>query len=188
MACVINADPILREYIEAHAANNVVTIYSKIGVLRLASELEEEHEAGIELTRVLRSFAGRALSYADTTRANILDGTFEWPEASRQPVINQIKATHKEAIQDFGDFPIVVNDDQHQEDYVKVNPYEPDHSAIDNYDQDARRCNALLKIDFQSTYDRIKAASVTLNATQVNEAAGAVGLCELALDRTASQL
>jgi hypothetical protein len=144
MACVINADPILREYIEAHAANNVVTIYSKIGVLRLASELEEEHEAGIELTRVLRSFAGRALSYADTTRANILDGTFEWPEASRQPVINQIKATHKEAIQDFGDFPIVVNDDQHQEDYVKVNPYEPDHSAIDNYDQDARRCNALL--------------------------------------------
>ncbi len=44
------------------------------------------------------------------------------------------------------------------------------------------------KIDFQSTYDRIKAASVTLNATQVNEAAGAVGLCELALDRAGSQL
>jgi hypothetical protein len=44
------------------------------------------------------------------------------------------------------------------------------------------------KIDFQGTYDRIKAASVTLNATQVNEAAGAVGLCELALDRAGSQL
>ena len=44
------------------------------------------------------------------------------------------------------------------------------------------------KVDFQSAYDRIKAASVTLNASQVNEAAGAVGLCELALDRAASQL
>jgi hypothetical protein len=44
------------------------------------------------------------------------------------------------------------------------------------------------KIDFQSAYDRIKAASVTLNETQVNEAAGAIGLCELALDRAASQL
>jgi len=144
MACVINADPILREYIEAHAEDNVVTIYSKIGVLVLASELEEEHEEGTELTRVLGSFAGKALTYADTARANILDGTFEWPEASRQPVINQIKATHREAIQDFGEFPIVVNDDPHQEDYIKVSPFEPDHSAIDNYNQDARRCNALL--------------------------------------------
>ena len=44
------------------------------------------------------------------------------------------------------------------------------------------------KIDFQSAYDRIKAVSETLNASQVNEAAGAVGLCELALDRAASQL
>src|ERR1700758_5379392 len=44
------------------------------------------------------------------------------------------------------------------------------------------------KIDFQSTYDRIKAASVTLNESQVNEASGAIGLCELALDRAAAQL
>lgn len=144
MACVINAEPIIREYVEAHAEDNVVTIYSKIGVLILASELEEEHEEGTELTRVLGSFAGRALTYADTTRANILDGSFEWPEASRQPVINQVKATHREAIQDFGEFPIVVNDDDHQEDYVKVSPFEPNHSGIDNYNQSARRCNSLL--------------------------------------------
>jgi hypothetical protein len=144
MACVINAEPIIREYVEAHAADNVVTIYSKIGVLTLGIELDKEHEEGTELTRVLGSFAGRALRYANTTRANILDGTFEWPEASRQPVINQIKAKHREAIQDFGEFPIVVNDDQHQEDYVKVSPFEPDHSAIDNYNTNARRCNSLL--------------------------------------------
>jgi len=43
-------------------------------------------------------------------------------------------------------------------------------------------------IDFQNTYDRIKAASVTLNASQVHEAGAAVGLCELALDRVCTQL
>src|SRR5438552_3446739 len=43
-------------------------------------------------------------------------------------------------------------------------------------------------IDFQNTYDRIKAASVTLNASQVHEAGAAVGLCELALDRICTQL
>ncbi len=44
------------------------------------------------------------------------------------------------------------------------------------------------RVDFQNTYDRIKAASVTLNASQVQEAAAALGLCELALDRVATQL
>lgn len=144
MACVINAQPDLRDYIEAHAADNVVTIYSKIGVLTLASALEEAHAEDTELTRVMMSFAGKALTYADTTRANILDGTFEWPEASRQPLINQIKATHKEAIQDFADFPIIVNDFDNQRDTVETNPFEPDHTAIDNYDQSARRSNQLL--------------------------------------------
>src|SRR5216684_6568345 len=44
------------------------------------------------------------------------------------------------------------------------------------------------RVDFQNTYERIKAASVTLNASQVQEAAAALGLCELALDRIATQL
>ena len=44
------------------------------------------------------------------------------------------------------------------------------------------------RIDFQSLYDRIKSASAVLNSSQVNEAAAAVGLCELALDRAAKQL
>ncbi len=44
------------------------------------------------------------------------------------------------------------------------------------------------KIDFQNTYDRMKSASATLNAAQVQEAAAALGLCELALDRAAAQL
>lgn len=44
------------------------------------------------------------------------------------------------------------------------------------------------RIDFQNVYDRIKAASTTLTASQSHEAAAALGLCELALDRIASQL
>lgn len=43
-------------------------------------------------------------------------------------------------------------------------------------------------IDFQNTYERIKAASNTLNASQVQEASAALGLCELALDRITTQL
>jgi hypothetical protein len=44
------------------------------------------------------------------------------------------------------------------------------------------------KIDFQNSYERMKAASTTLSAGQINEASAALGLCELALDRAATQL
>lgn len=44
------------------------------------------------------------------------------------------------------------------------------------------------RIDFQNTYERIKSASATLNASQVQEAGAALGLCELALDRITTQL
>lgn len=144
MACVINAEPGINEYVEAHAVDNVITIYAKIGVLTLSSELEEEHFIGHEITRVMGSFAGKALVYADTTRANILDGTFEWPEATRQPIINQVKSTHREAILDFAEYPIIVNDFDHQRATVKTNPHEVDLSAVDNYNQAARRDNSLL--------------------------------------------
>lgn len=43
-------------------------------------------------------------------------------------------------------------------------------------------------IDFQRTYDRMKAVSSMLNSAQVPEAAAALGLCELALDRASAQL
>ncbi|MCU1349385.1 MAG: hypothetical protein JWO56_2415, partial [Acidobacteria bacterium] len=43
-------------------------------------------------------------------------------------------------------------------------------------------------IDFQKVYERIKAISGTLNAAQATEAAAAVDLAELALDRTTSAL
>jgi hypothetical protein len=44
------------------------------------------------------------------------------------------------------------------------------------------------RIDFQNIYDRIKSASAILNDSHINEAAAAIGLCELALDRASTQL
>lgn len=144
MAAVINATPEVNTYIEAHATNNVVTIYSKIGVLTLSSALEEAHTVNEEITRVMMSFAGKVLTYADTTRANILDGSFGWPDASRQSLVNQIKTKFRESVLDFGEQPLVLNDFNHQRKIRKVNTFEVDHSAVDNYNQSARLTNGLL--------------------------------------------
>jgi hypothetical protein len=43
-------------------------------------------------------------------------------------------------------------------------------------------------IDFQSTYDRIKSVSATLNAAQASEAAANIDLCDLALERASEPL
>jgi hypothetical protein len=144
VACVINATPGIQEYIEAHAVTNVVTIKAKVGVLTLDSALEEDHAVQEEITRVMASFAGKALAYADTTRANILDGTFGWPDASRQSLVNQIKGEYRESVRDFGKQPITVNDFNHQRKTRKTNTFEVDLSATDNYNQAARLSNGLL--------------------------------------------
>jgi hypothetical protein len=141
---VINATPGIQEYIEAHAVTNVVTIKAKVGVLTLDSALEEDHAVQEEITRVMASFAGKALAYADTTRANILDGTFGWPDASRQSLVNQIKGEYRESVRDFGKQPITVNDFNHQRKTRKTNTFEVDLSATDNYNQAARLSNGLL--------------------------------------------
>lgn len=144
MACVINATPEINEYVEAHSVTNVVTIKAKIGILTLASALNEAHAAKEEITRVMMSFAGKALAYADTTRASILDGSFGWPDASRQSLVNQIKSEYREAVRDFGKQPIVVNDFNHQRKTRKTNTFEVDLSAVDNYNTAARLDNGLL--------------------------------------------
>lgn len=144
MACVINATPGIQEYVEAQASTNVVTIRAKVGVLTLATALEYAHDTQTEITRVLGSFANKALTHADTTRSHILDGSFQWPDASRQSLTNQIKAEYRESVRDFGKQPICVNDYNHQRKTRKTNTFEVDHSAIDNYNQSARLANGLL--------------------------------------------
>src|SRR5439155_17139938 len=43
-------------------------------------------------------------------------------------------------------------------------------------------------VDFQKIYERIKAAMPMINASQAAEAASALSLCELALERTTTSL
>ncbi len=254
MAAVINADPVLRKYVEAQATTNVITIYAKVGVLTLNSALAETHSveiadpttaptlassagalgAGIylvayahrnangstiiseiasitltaskkidvtslgslpaavtsadwyisrsanstdlafianndgsgfsinslpltsaasaptvngtgeEVLRVMMSFAHKSLTYADTTRSNILEGTFTWPEGASRSEINQIKLKRTEAIQDFAEQPLTINDTPHQEQMRKINVMDIDLTAVDNYWQAANLGNGLL--------------------------------------------
>lgn len=144
MACVINATPEVNTYVEAHAASNVVTIKSKIGVLTLSSALEEAHDINTELTRVMAAFTHKALTESDTTRSNFLEATFEWPDAARQSVVNQIKSEYREAVRDFGKQPLLVNDYVHQAKTRQTNTLEMDLQAVDNYNQASRVTNGNL--------------------------------------------
>ena len=144
MAAVINATPEVNGYVEAHGEDNVVTIYSKLGVLTLSSALEEAHTVNTEITRVLFSMADKARTYADTDRANILDGSFNWPHAGRQSPTNQIKADYRESVRDFGKQPLIINDYDHQEKTNKTETFEVDYQAVDNYNTAARLGNGLL--------------------------------------------
>lgn len=104
----------------------------------------KRNTTGEEVMRVMMSFAGKALTYADTTRANVLDGSFEWPEAGKQSTINQVKTKYREAIRDFAEQPLIVNDDRHQEQTNQTNTAEIDLSAVDNFNQASRLCNGYL--------------------------------------------
>lgn len=109
-----------------------------------AADLPKRNTTGEEIMRVMMSFAGKALTYADTARANVLDGSFEWPEAGKQSTINQVKGKYREAIRDFAEQPLVINDDRHQEKTGQTNTAEVDLSAIDNYNQAVRVGNGIL--------------------------------------------
>lgn len=108
------------------------------------ADVPKFNTTGEEILRVMMSFAGRALVYADTTRANVLDGSFSWPEGGRQSTVNQVKTKYREAIQDFGEQPLVVNDERHQRETSKVNSVDIDLSAVDNFNQAYRLCNGYL--------------------------------------------
>lgn len=109
-----------------------------------AADPPKRNTTGEEILRVMMSFAGKALTYAETTRANVLDGSFEWPEAGRQSTINQVKTKYREAIRDFAEQPLVINDERHQEQTGQANPAEIDLSAVDNFNQASRLCNGYL--------------------------------------------
>jgi hypothetical protein len=107
----------------------------------LSSALEEAHDAGEETIRVMMSFAGKALTYANTTRSNILNGTFKYLGSNGQTRYNQFKGTYHDPLRDFAEQPLVVNDYEHQEYVEKTVTLEIDLSAVDNYNQASRLLN-----------------------------------------------
>lgn len=139
----INGHPVLSRYVVADndGWNDWVDIYSKYGTVTLSSALEEAHDAEEETIRVMMSFAGRALTYANTTKANILDGSFKYLGTNGQTRYNQFKGTFHDPLRDFAEQPLIVNDYDHQEKVQKIQPLELDLSAVDNYNQASRLLN-----------------------------------------------
>jgi hypothetical protein len=139
----INANLTSQRIVEADNGgwDDFVTIKSKLGVVTLSSALEEAHDIGEETIRVMMSFAGKALTYANTTKANVLNGTFKYLGSNGQTRYNQFKGTYHDPLRDFAEQPLVVNDYEHQEYVEKVALLEIDLSAVDNYNQASRLLN-----------------------------------------------
>lgn len=143
LAFCINADRTLQGYIVAHCPvlDDTVHIECKRGVLTLSSVLAEAHDIDEETIRVMMSFAGKALTSADTTKANILNGSFKYLGNDGQTRYNQFKGTFHDPLKDFAEQPVIINDYANQDQVGKVIPLEVDLSAVDNYNQAARLLN-----------------------------------------------
>lgn len=144
LAFAINSNPDVRTFVEAvldDFADLSITLYSKMGVLDLSSALAEAHEADEETIRVMMSFAGKALTHADTTRANVLNGSFRYLGSNGQTRFNQFKGAFHDPLRDFAEQQLVINDYEHQDAVNKVLPLEVDLSAVDNFNQASRLLN-----------------------------------------------
>jgi hypothetical protein len=139
----INANLTSQRYVEAdnNSWSAFVTIKSKLGSVTLSSALEETHDAGEETIRVMMSFGDKALTYADITRSNILDGTFRYLGTNGQTRYNQFKGAYHDPLRDFAEQPLIVNDEDHQEETQKTVTLDIDLSTVDNYNQAARLLN-----------------------------------------------
>lgn len=109
-----------------------------------ADDVPKRNTTGEEVLRVMFSHAQKALTYADTTRATHLDGTFSWPEGGRQSTVNQVKTKYREAIRDFAEQPLIINDERHQELTGQTNSAEIDLTGVDNFWQASYLCNGYL--------------------------------------------
>lgn len=142
LAFAINAHPVINKYVVANNAtfDSVIQLSAKLGTLTLSSPLEEDHDIGEETIRVMMSFASSALTYADCTRSNILNGSFRYLGSDGQTRYNQFKGKFHPSLQDFAEREVIVNDEVHQETH-ELKPLEMDLSAVDNYWQAAQLLN-----------------------------------------------
>lgn len=143
LAFCINANRDLQKHIVAHCPvlDDTVHIECKRGVLTLSSALQEAHDIGEETIRVMMSFATSALTYADTTKANILNGSFKYLGSDGQTRYNQFKGTFHDPLRDFAEHNVIINDYAHQEQVQKIFPLEIDLAGVDSYNQAARLLN-----------------------------------------------
>lgn len=140
----INANRTLQKYVVAHVPvlDDVIHLSSKQGVLHISGPaLEHAHDIGEETIRVMGSYATAALTYADTTKANILNGSFKYLGSDGQTRYNQFKGTFHDPLRDFAEHNVIINDYDHQEQVQKIFPLEIDLSAVDNYWQAAHLLN-----------------------------------------------
>jgi len=144
LAFAINSHPIVRTFVEAYTTgfgDTTVALICKMGTLDLSSALEEAHGVDEETIRIMMSFAGKALTYADTTKANVLNGSFKYLGSNGQTRYNQFKGTFHDPLRDFAEQPLIINDYDHQDEVNKVLTLEIDLSAVDNYNQASRLLN-----------------------------------------------
>lgn len=143
LGVAINAHPVLSKYVEADndGWNDFVVISAKCGTLTLSPALEEAHDEGEETIRVMMSFADRALTYADITKSNIIDGSFRYLGTNGQTRYNQFKGTYYDPLRDFAEQPLIINDYDHQDETQLIKPLDIDLSAVDNYNQASRLLN-----------------------------------------------
>lgn len=143
VAFALNANPTIKRYIEAQWFTNQdnFSLFVKMGVLTIFPALEFAHSSADEVIRVMMSFAGKASTQANTTRANILDGSFKYLGANGETRYNQWKGTFHDPLRDFAEQPLVVNDYDHQDDITAIKTLDIDLSAVDCYNQASRLLN-----------------------------------------------
>lgn len=141
LAATINGHPILKRYIRAlwdqTNSPSVIRIETKCGVLRLETDLTEDHVRGEEVIRIEAAFGGSS-SYDRKVR----DNSFKWPLGSRQSSVNRVEGNFRSAVHDWALTPISADATTHQKQTRRTKKEEINLSAVDNAHQAAR----LLKI------------------------------------------
>ena len=102
------------------------------------------NRTGAEILRVEAVFADRAESRSGTTRSNVLKGSFKWRLGDRSKPVNRVDLKFRDSTQDFRLVELRLRDDAHIAKVKKINKFEVNGQAIDNWHQAYRIASGLL--------------------------------------------
>lgn len=139
VAVRINADPILKRYVQAlwsETNPTVVLLRSKLGTLNLAGPLEFAHDVAEKCVQIHLPFADRAMGAL--SRGNVSKNGYKWPLGSKKSSFNEFKISYNDAPQDFQITPLYEDDPVHKKKVNKTNTLTIDGACVDNYHQAAR--------------------------------------------------